>query len=119
MWLGTWTSPGFHKIAILLRYWQYPRPAAAQYKGPVPGQSIMKTELDIHLYALKHENWQVRRGAIVMLEKLGEPAIEHLIAVLRDQQSEVRARAASALEKITGQKFAHAGDWEKWLKKQK
>jgi HEAT repeat protein len=54
--------------------------------------------------------WRV--SVIYALGEIGEPAVEPLIEVLKDEDNDVRYLAADALKDITGKDFGE--DYEKW-----
>ena len=61
-----------------------------------------------------------RRCAALALGKIGKPAVEPLIAALKDKDSGVRKDAAEALTKITGKDFGRdQAQWRDWWERNK
>lgn len=61
------------------------------------------TELIKALGALRDVDGEVRREAVAVLETIGEPAMPHLIAALRDESPSVRQAAVKALRELKAQ----------------
>ena len=57
-------------------------------------------DVNILIQELKDKNYNIRNGAESSLAKIGKPAVEPLIAVLKDKEPCVRSRVISLLGKI-------------------
>jgi len=62
------------------------------------------------------ESRNIEEGSVWALGEIGDPrAVEPLIAALKDEKFQFKARAAEALKKITGKDFGQKPEeWQKW-----
>ena len=59
-------------------------------------------------------------SATCALGEIAEPAVGPLIPPLRDDNEEVRVRAAAILKKITGKDFSEdSKEWQEWWEQNK
>jgi hypothetical protein len=67
------------------------------------------------------ESRNIEEGSVWALGEIGDPrAVEPLIAALKDEEFQFKARAAEALKKITGKDFGQKPEeWQKWWEKNK
>jgi len=75
---------------------QYVRAAAARSLGQIKAENAAESLIG----ALKDESWLVRLNSREALLQIGEPAVERLIAALKDKNSRARWQAACVLGRI-------------------
>jgi HEAT repeat protein len=75
---------------------QYVRAAAARSLGQIKAEDAAGSLID----AFKDENWLVRLNVRQALLQIGEPAVDRLIAALKDKNSRARWQAACVLGRI-------------------
>jgi len=89
----------------------------------IPGylEKYLGRGIELLLSGLKSEDAFLRNISAKSLGKLGDSrAIDPLIAVLKDEDKDVRESTAIALEKITGQKLGEDSiKWQEWWGKNK
>jgi hypothetical protein len=80
-----------------------------------------KKWVPVFISDLKSKSLGTREAAVYALGELKDPrAVEPLIEALKDENPDVRERAANALQKITGQNFGeNPEEWQKWWEKNK
>ncbi len=79
---------------------QYVRAAAARSLGQIKAENAAESLIG----ALKDESWLVRLNSREALLQIGEPAVERLIAALKDKNSRARWQAACVLGRIKTEK---------------
>jgi len=64
------------------------------------GWIFLKYRANKSINQWENENWQVREGATKRLDKIGKPAVGPLITALKDEDADIRWRAARSLGDI-------------------